>query len=155
MPCLPDFPFLHSGRGWSAPTLSVGNFTLDTSRARRAAGALAAARAALGVVAFVAPTVPARPWVGHADARLPAVRLFARTLGARDLALGLGALIALREGDDVRGWVEAGGLADTGDTIATLVTFRSLPKRTRWAILASTIGAAVMAVVLAPYVDRR
>ncbi|MCU1494687.1 MAG: hypothetical protein JWO62_2451 [Acidimicrobiaceae bacterium] len=106
-------------------------------------------------MAFLAPSLPARPWVGDNDARLPAVRLFARALGSRDLALGLGALIALQGGTDVRGWVEAGALSDTGDALATLVAFRRLPKLTRWAVLASTIGAAAAAWVIAPYVDQR
>lgn len=126
----------------------------DRARARKAAGVVAAGRAALGVVAFVAPSLPARPWVGHGEALRPAVRLFARTLGARDLALGLGALLALRHGGHVRGWVEAGGLADTGDAVATLVAFRDLPRRTRWLVLASTAGAAAAAGLLAPYVDQ-
>lgn len=126
---------------------------LSHGAARRAAGSVAGARCALGVVAFVAPSVPARPWVGRDDAHRDSVRLFARTLGARDLALGLGALLALQGGGNVRGWVEAGGLADLGDSIATLVAFRSLPRLTRWAVLASTVGATACAVVLAPLVD--
>lgn len=121
--------------------------------ARRAAGAIAAARVALGVVAYLAPTLPARPWVGADEAARPGTRLFARTLGARDVALGLGALLALRHDSRLRGWVEAGGLADAGDTVATLLAFRSLPRRSRWAVLASTVGAAAGAAVLAPFVD--
>ena len=99
-------------------------------------------------------TVPARPWVGRDEAARPSVRLFARTLGARDLALGLGALLALRSGGDVRGWIEAGGLADAGDTVATLANFADLPRVTRWGVLASTVGAAALAALLAPVVDR-
>ena len=57
--------------------------------------------------------------------------------GARDLALGLGALIALREGERVRGWVEAGG-SPTRGPLATLAAFQGLPRRGRWAVLAST-----------------
>ncbi|HUY29813.1 MAG TPA: hypothetical protein VMV02_02315 [Acidimicrobiales bacterium] len=132
----------------------AGTPLLGRTRARQAAGTLAAARVALGAVAFVAPTVPARPWVGSEEAARPGARLLARALGARDLALGLGALLAMRHEASLRGWVEAGGLADAGDTVATLVAFRSLPRRSRWAVLASTVGAAAGAAVLAPYVDR-
>ncbi|MDA8290985.1 MAG: hypothetical protein M0Z33_04795 [Actinomycetota bacterium] len=134
--------------------VSVGWGMLDRSQARRAAGAIAAARVALGAVAFVAPTLPARPWVGRDEAVRTGARLLARALGARDLALGVGACLALRRGSDARRWVEAGGLADAGDTVATLVSFRSLPTLSRWAVLASTVGAAAGAALLAPLVDR-
>lgn len=128
--------------------------TIGRGTARRAAAGVAAARLALGAVAFVAPSIPARPWVGSGDARLPSVRLFARTLGARDIALGLGALLALQDGGKARGWVEAGGLADLGDSVATLVAFPKLPRITRWGVLASTAGAAASAALIAPYVDQ-
>jgi len=134
---------------------SVQTPLLDRSRARQAAGAVAAARTVLGVVAFVAPSLPARPWVGAEEAGRPGTRLFARTLGARDLALGLGAILAMRHESSMRGWVEAGGLADTGDTVATLIAFRGLPRRSRWLVLSSTVGAAIAAGVLAPLVDRK
>ncbi|HJZ25265.1 MAG TPA: hypothetical protein VJ370_03220, partial [Streptosporangiaceae bacterium] len=61
---------------------------------RRGATAVAAGRVALGVTALAWPAVPARPWVGPAADGV-AARVFGRALGARDLALGLGALAAL------------------------------------------------------------
>ena len=63
---------------------------------RRGAGAVAAGRVAIGLTALAWPAVPARPWVGAAADDL-AARVFGRALGGRDLALGLGALAALRE----------------------------------------------------------
>jgi hypothetical protein len=62
---------------------------------RRGAAAVAAGRVALGLTALVWPSVPARPWVGASADEL-AARVFGRALGARDVALGLGALAALR-----------------------------------------------------------
>ena len=141
---------MRSERGARAQPLAG---RLGRDQARQAAGALAATRVAIGIVAFIVPSVPARPWVGRGEAELPAVRLFARALGSRDVALGLGALIAFREGKPMRGWVEAGGLSDAGDALATLKAFRGLPKPTRWRVLAATVGAAVAARLLAPYVD--
>ncbi len=99
------------------------------------------------------PRLPSAPWVGRDEADRPSVRLFARALGGRDLALGLGCVLALRKGRRARGWVEAGALADAGDTLATLLAFSSLPRRSRVGILALTIGAALAGGALAPLVD--
>jgi len=120
--------------------------------ARQAARWLSYARIGLGVAAIVAPTLPARPWIGD-DADRPSVKLMARALGARDLALGIGAVLAMNHDAPVRGWVEGGGFADAGDFVATMLHFRSLPKVTRWGLLAITSGAAVTARYLAPAVD--
>ena len=62
---------------------------------RRGAVTVAAGRVALGLTALAWPSVPARPWVGAAADDL-AARVFGRALGARDVALGLGALAALQ-----------------------------------------------------------
>ncbi len=61
---------------------------------RRGAVIVAAGRVGLGLTALAWPAVPARPWVGAAADDL-AARVFGRALGARDVALGLGALAAL------------------------------------------------------------
>jgi len=77
---------------------------------RRGATTVAAARVALGLAALAWPSVPARPWTGAGDDDLTA-RVFGRALGARDLALGLGALTALRDQaaspGPARSWVVA------------------------------------------------
>ncbi len=122
-------------------------------RGRQLALSLAATRAVIGAAALLAPGAPATPWVGGEEARRPSVRLFARTLGGRDLALGLGALLAVRRGRPVRGWVEAGGLADAGDSVATLLAWRSLPRRSRLVVLALTLGAATASAALAGVAD--
>lgn len=123
------------------------NLTRD--QARQAARALAGARVALGILAFLAPTVPARPWVGE-EAKRRSVHLFSRALGARDIALGAGLL--LTDGP-IRGWVEAGGLADSGDVVATLLGWKAAPRIGRLAVLLAAGGSAVAARVLAPVVD--
>jgi hypothetical protein len=64
-------------------------------------------------------------------------------MGGRDLALGLGALRSLGLADqEARPWLALGGMADAVDALATVVAFGSLPRRTRWGILAMTVGAA-------------
>jgi hypothetical protein len=114
---------------------------------RRGATAVAAGRVALGVTALAWPSVPARPWVGTASDDL-AARVFGRALGARDLALGLGALAALQgpaaEAGAARAWVAAGALSDALDVVASLLSWRELPRVTRWLVAASAGGAALV-----------
>lgn len=127
---------------------------MTPERARATARLLSLGRVVLGVTAMVAPTVPSRPWVGRDESYRPAVKLFARSLGARDLALGLGGVLALRHDGPVRGWVEAGGLCDAGDVVGTLLHFRALPRFGRLLVLATAAGAMTASRVLAPHVDR-
>ena len=127
---------------------------MDKDRARQLAEAIALGRIGIGIAALVAPTVPLRPWVGRDFSWQPRAKLLARSLGARDLALGIGVLLALRHDTPVRGWVEGAGLADAGDTLATLLAFGKLPKSGRWLVLASAGGAAAIARFAAPAVDR-
>ena len=117
---------------------------------RRGAGAVAAGRVALGLTALAWPAVPARPWVGGAAADNLAARVFGRALGARDVALGLGALTALRrqaaEPGPACAWVIAGAMSDAFDVVATLSSWRELPRTGRWLVAASAGGAALAGV---------
>jgi len=123
-------------------------------RARSAARALASARVVLGLTAFVLPRLPSRPWIGR-DASRSSVRVMARAVGARDVALGLGALVAMGRDAPVRGWLEAGGLADAGDVAATLMGWQAAPRLGRWLVLAAATTGLVGSGVLAPFVDHR
>jgi hypothetical protein len=126
---------------------------MDRDQARQLAEAIAIGRIAIGIAAIVAPTVPMRPWVGRDFAWQPRAKLLSRSLGARDLALGVGVMLALRHKAPVRGWVEGAALADAGDALATLLAFPKLPKSGRWLVLASAVGAAAAARLAAPVVD--
>ena len=101
---------------------------------------------ALGVAALAWPSIPARPWVGAAADDL-AARVFGRALGARDLALGLGALAALQrpaaESGPASAWIAAGALSEALDVVASLSAWRELPRGSRWLVAASASGAAV------------
>lgn len=121
--------------------------------ARRAAGLLAGLRCAIGAIAFVSPGLPAAPWVGKEEGGRPGARLFARTLGGRDLALGLGLLVSMAEGAPISRFAQAGALADAGDFVATLLAFERLPRRWRYVILAVTAGAALSGAFVAPFLD--
>jgi hypothetical protein len=109
-----------------------------------AATVVAAGRVALGVAALARPAVPARPWVGAAADDL-AAEVFGRALGARDLALGLGALGALYapEAGAPAAWIAAGALSDALDLAVTVSAWAELPRRTRWLVAASAGGAAL------------
>ena len=113
---------------------------------RRGATAVAIGRVALGVTALAWPWVPARPWVGAAADDV-AAQVFGRALGARDLALGLGALAALQgqraAAGSARAWVAAGALSDALDVVASVKSWPELPRVTRWLVAASAGGAAV------------
>jgi hypothetical protein len=115
---------------------------------------------ALGAAALTRPSVPARPWVGASADELGA-QVFGRALGARDIALGLGALAALRKAPHpgpwpATAWVAAGALSDALDAAITAAAWPRLPRSTRWLIAASAGGAAVAgaAGALALLLDR-
>jgi hypothetical protein len=78
----------------------------------------------------------------------------ARALGARDVALGMGALVAMNREAPTRGWLEAGALADAGDVAATLLGWQSAPRFGRWLVLLAAGAGVVTGAVLAPLVDR-
>jgi hypothetical protein len=122
---------------------------MRTETVRRGAVALSAARAALGVTALAFPSVVARPWVGPAGDDL-AGKVLGRALGARDLALGLGTLAALRSGP-ARGWLAAGALSDAFDVASSAASWPELPKVTRWLVATSAGGAALAGAVAASY----
>jgi hypothetical protein len=126
---------------------------MDRDAARALAASVAWGRIGLGVTAMLTPAVPLRPWVGRDIAWRPRAKMLARALGARDIALGVGVILALRHEAPVRGWVEGGGLADAGDLVATLLAFGTLPRLGRWAVLGSTAGAVAASRLAAPAVD--
>lgn len=107
--------------------------------------ALCAARIAIGVTALVAPPLMAGPWVGSGAKRTDA-RLLARAAGGRDVALGVGALLARRDGDEraLRRWLQMGALSDAMDSTLTLTNYRRLPRFGRAGVLASAGSAALV-----------
>ena len=134
---------------WPSPRRRGGGTAAAADAAlllRRGAVAVAAGRVVLGLAALAWPAVPARPWVGAAADDL-AVRVFGRALGARDLALGMGALAALRGGQRCASdWVAAGALSDALDVAATVCAWRELPRMGRWLVAGSASGAALIGV---------
>jgi hypothetical protein len=94
----------------------------------------------------------ARIWVGSA-AKQDRARVLARALGARDLALGAGGLLALRSGDPerTRHAFAAQAFADAVDLLAIVGAGRRVPLPAR--SLGATMGAG-SAAAAAAYVRR-
>jgi hypothetical protein len=114
--------------------------------------ALARGRMAFGVAFLLAPGLMRRVWIG-ADAGRRPVKVVTRALGARDLALGLGVVIALDRGAPVRGWLEAGVLSDSADFLATLLAGDSIPEDARRGVLLIAGGSAALGAALARQLD--
>jgi hypothetical protein len=96
---------------------------------RRGALLLAAGRAALGVAVLVAPEKVTTRWLGQSNAEQPVVIDLARSLGARDLALGVATLQTLD--DPVLGpRIQAlCAVVDSVDVLATLLAREQLPRK--------------------------
>ena len=129
-------------------------------------------------MAFAAPAVLARSWAGSAgdgpSSRVTG-QVLGRALGGRDLALGLGALAALRlqsggtpssaraaalsteagkpdpaaSGRTAGVWVGLAALADGLDLVTTMLSWRQLPSPQRWLVTFSSGGAAAVGAAAA------
>lgn len=106
--------------------------------------ALATGRITLGATFVVAPGLALRAWPGNHEARGPVSRLLARSVGVRDIALGVGTLLAVQHDTPVRGWLEAAVLADAGDAAAIILGFRHLPRVRAVAMLATSLFAVAV-----------
>jgi hypothetical protein len=86
-------------------------------------------RTSVGVALVAAPAVPMR-WSGREEPTAAGLLLM-RTIGIRDLALGLGTVAAARSGNarDARRWTAMALASDSLDTAASLASFRSIGKR--------------------------
>jgi hypothetical protein len=71
-------------------------------------------------------------------------RLFLRAVGARDLALGLGVLVALNREAPVRGWLRASAIADGLDAAGCLLARHQL----RPIVFPAAAGAATSGALL-------
>ena len=77
--------------------------------------------------------------------------LFLRMLGARDIALGLGTVIALDRGKPVRGWIEASALADAADCVSCLLAREDISPFA----LGPAAGAGAVSAMLGLFLSRR
>jgi hypothetical protein len=120
--------------------------------ARLLARLQALGRLGLGAGLMFAPGVLAGGWVGGvADKREG--QTLAVAVGARDVAIALGALRALSTGHGAAGWVRAGVLADAADAVATLRARDSLPPLAVPLVAALAGGSVVLGAWLQAAVD--
>jgi len=113
---------------------------------------LALNRISFGAGLILAPGLYARTWVGSDAAGEDTTKVLARALGARDLALGTGGLLALKDGDAERArrWFAAQGVTDAIDFLATVAARDvPLPARLFAALMAGGSTAIAAAYVLA------
>lgn len=117
--------------------------------ARDLAVSLAGGRIAIGGMSLLAPGLVGRTMTGR-DADLGGTRLFARMVGARDLGLGLGLLLALDRGAPVRGWLEASAVVDGIDAGACLLARGHL----RTSVFPAAVGLATAGALLSGWLSR-
>lgn len=91
-------------------------------------------------------------WIGPAATGGPA-KLMVRATGARDLAIGLGTMNALREGAPAKGWALAGTASDLLDAAATLLAIRHLGLRRALPVIAVATAAGIAGYVAAEHLD--
>ena len=114
--------------------------------ARGIAVSVAWGRIAIGAVSLLAPGFVGRAMTGR-DGSGGGTRLFARMVGARDLALGLGVLVALERGAPVRGWLEASAVVDGIDAAAGLLARHHLST----AVFPGAVGLAAAGALLSAW----
>jgi hypothetical protein len=121
--------------------------------AKGLAVALALNRTAFGLSYLLRPGQARQSWIGRAAAK-PGTQVIVRSQGARDIALGAGALRAAFRGapPELRAWMAGHALSDGADLAATWAARGRLPKRrARLAMAiagASTLVAAAAAAGL-------
>ena len=99
-------------------------------------------RTSVGIALIAAPGVPMR--LAGTESPTGAALLLMRTIGIRDLVLGLGAVSAARsgDGDDARRWTKATLASDALDTVVSLAAIRSIGRRDSWFAAGLAVGFA-------------
>jgi hypothetical protein len=119
---------------------------------RDAATALARVRIAIGAAALAVPGLGGRVMFGRGGSG-PGIKALVRMLGGRDVVLGLGVVIALDRGAPVRGWLEAGAVADTVDLVASVLARDEMPRSAYVNSVALAGGAALAGLWLSRRLD--
>ena len=120
--------------------------------ARDLAAGLAGGRIAIGVVSLLAPGLVGRAMIGP-DGDSGGTRLFLRVVGARDLALGVGVLVALDRNGPVRGWLRASTVVDGLDAAGCLLARHQLRRTVFPAATAAATSGALISGWLAGRLD--
>ena len=118
---------------------------------RQLAVLIARGRVILGLSALVAPGPAVRALMGDSTTT---TRTLARMLGARDVALGVGAITTLKERTQDAEWVSMGAVADGVDALAGLFT-PALPVRARLMGVVAAASAAISLDAARRFADER
>lgn len=124
--------------------------TIRSMQGRELAVNLARGRIAIGVVSLLAPGLVGRTITGH-DGSKEGTDLFARMVGARDLGLGLGLLVALDRGAPVRTWLEASAVVDGIDVAACVLARHQI----RTTVFPGVVGLAAAGALLSGWLARQ
>lgn len=120
----------------------------DVEGLLRAARRTGAFRVAIGAAALLAPGLAARALLREPDQ--DGARVLLRMFAGREIALGLGQVLATRRGPGAaRGWLEAGALSDGTDVLALAANGSAVRPLTRWGGMLSALGATAASVVVA------
>jgi hypothetical protein len=102
------------------------------------------------VVSLLAAGFVGRTMTGR-DGSQGATRLFVRMVGARDLSLGLGLLVAVNRGVPVRGWLEASAVVDGIDATACVLARDHI----RRSVFPGAVGLAAAGALLSAWLARQ
>jgi hypothetical protein len=120
---------------------------------RQATLAVAGFRIAYGAALALAPARTTRAWLGG-DGATPGGRVALRALGAREVVLHTGAVVAALDGGPVAPWLIGSIAGDVSDIAATFVSGDGLPDGAPVKTLAvAGASAALTAAVLAGLED--
>lgn len=143
---------------WAGPAVGVLLFAAGLSQARRLASgdahdAQRAARTSGITRMAVGGMIAARPELFvkllHGTAsRDAATRLLVRIFAVREIAVGLGTLMAATANRDVRRWLLLLSVIDTGEALVLLpaVWRRTVPAATGIAFIAADLGSSVSGI---------
>lgn len=100
-------------------------------------------RTGFGAGMLLTPGLTLRSWMGQ-GADSPGARVAVRAAGIRDLALGIGTVLAADHGDDdeLRRWLLFGAASDAVDALATFVAARRISTPKALMVVAAAGGAA-------------
>lgn len=118
---------------------------------RQIALVMSRGRCVIGLLCLFCPGLVTRVAVGRTD---PATKALARVAGIRDLALGVGALTALKEEEQDAEWLSMGAVCDGVDA-AVFTLSPGLPKRTRLMGLSAGAIAAYLMKLSRDFADER
>ena len=121
--------------------------------ARVLAVSVLALRIAYGAALVAVPGRLTRRWLGPAGGEDPA-QVALRGLGAREVLLHAGGLVATLRGDAVRPWLAASVAGDLSDIAATAAGRSGLPAGAAPATLAVAGASALVSVAVAAAVER-